>query len=85
MDNDRDPFIYHPELRHEIADPLQSFFRTFTTADLAEKMRELGLPEWWHSDEEREAMRAEALADRWNSDLWIFAYGSLMWDPAIRF
>jgi len=85
MDRNRDPFSYHPELRQEIADPLQSFFRTFTTADLAVKMRELGLPKWWHSDEEREALRAEALAGRWASDLWVFAYGSLMWDPGIRF
>lgn len=85
MENDRDPFFHHPELRQEIADPLESFFRTFTMADLAEKMRELGVPEWWHSDEKREAMRAEALAGRWNSDLWVFAYGSLMWDPGIRF
>lgn len=81
-----DPFSHHPELRNEIADPLQSFFRTFTIADLAARMQELGLPlNWWHTDEEREAMRAEALAGHRDEDLWVFAYGSLMWDPAFRF
>ena len=81
-----DPFSHHPELRDEIADPLQSFFRTFTTADLAAKMQELGMSlKWWHTDDEREAMRIEALADHRDADLWVFAYGSLMWDPAFRF
>jgi cation transport protein ChaC len=86
MSAHRDPFSHHPELRNEIADLLQSFFRTFTTADLAARMQELGLPlNWWHRDDEREAMRAEALAGHRDDDLWVFAYGSLMWDPAIRF
>jgi len=85
MSDDRDPFFHHPELRDGIADPSASFFRTFTTAHLAKKMQELGLPKWWHSDEKREALRREALAGHWDSDLWIFAYGSLMWDPGIRF
>lgn len=81
-----DPFSHHPELRDQIGDPLKSFFRTFTTADLAARMKELGLPlDWWHTDEKREAMRAETLAGRREADLWVFAYGSLMWDPGIRF
>jgi glutathione-specific gamma-glutamylcyclotransferase len=82
---DQDPFHHHPELRSAIADPRQSFFRTFTTAVLAEKMQELGLPEWWYSDKTREAMRLEALSGHRNKDLWVFAYGSLMWDPAFEF
>ncbi len=81
-----DPFSHHPELRDEIADPLQSFMRTFTTADLAAKAKELGLPmDWWYSDEERETLRTQALAGWRGDDLWVFAYGSLMWDPAFRF
>jgi len=81
-----DPFSQHPELRDQIADPLQSFFRTFTTTDLAARMRELGLPlDWWHTDEKREAMRAETLAHCRDADLWVFGYGSLMWDPGFRF
>jgi len=81
-----DPYSYHPELRDEIADPLQSFFRTFTTAALAAKAEKLGLQTgWWYSEEDREAMRTRTLAGRKDSDLWVFGYGSLMWDPAFRF
>ena len=41
--------------------------------------------DWRHSDAHREASRRKALAGRSGADLWIFAYGSLVWDPAIRF
>jgi cation transport protein ChaC len=86
MSTDSDPFSHHPELRGEINDPLQSFFRTFTIEKLTEQLRERGLPlDWWHTDEERESMRLEALADHRDKDLWVFAYGSLMWDPAFLF
>ena len=86
MKADPDPFSHHPGLRGEIADPCQSFFRRLTTEDLAAKMKEMGLPgNWWHSDEEREAMRAKTLAGRRDGDLWVFGYGSLMWDPGFRF
>lgn len=81
-----DPFVHHPELRGRIADPLRSRFRTFSIDRLAAHMRERDLPGgWWHDDAEREAMRAVTLAGRRHADLWVFAYGSLMWDPAIRF
>jgi cation transport protein ChaC len=86
MSASTDPFSHHPKLRDQVADPMQSFFRTFTTADLAARMKELGLPlDWWHPDEKREAMRAETLAGRREADLWVFGYGSLMWDPGFRF
>jgi cation transport protein ChaC len=85
MTTGRDPFHHHPELRAEISDPLESFFRSFSTDRLVEKTQELGMPVWWYSDEDREALRAAALRDRPAGDLWVFAYGSLMWDPAIRF
>ena len=81
-----DPFSHHPELRGKISDPLNSFFRTFSIEKLAALMKKHGLSaEWWHSDEEREASRAHTLANHRGSDLWVFAYGSLMWDPAFRF
>lgn len=81
-----DPFSHHPELRDKICDPMKSFFRTFTTKDLAIRLKERGLPvDWWHSDSEREHSRAQTLAGRWDTDLWVFTYGSLMWDPAFRF
>jgi len=86
MSTHRDPFSHHPELRNEIFDPFQSLFRTLTTADLATRMQELGAPpDWWRKDDEREVMWAEALAGHRDADLWVFAYGSLMWDPALRF
>src|SRR5262249_60894331 len=39
---------------------------------------------WRRSHEDREATRTTALAGRLNDDLWVFAYGSLMWDPALH-
>ena len=81
-----DPFSFHPELRDKISDPLTSPSRTLTTAKLAAVSKERGLPlGWWYSDSEREAERAEVLAGRRNTDLWVFGYGSLMWDPAFLF
>ncbi len=38
----------------------------------------------FHSDATREALRAEAL-DVHEGDLLVFAYGSLIWDPALDF
>ena len=81
-----DPFSYHPDLRDKISDPVTSPSRTLTTAKLATLTKTRGLPvDWWYSDREREADRAKALAGRRDSDLWVFGYGSLMWDPAFRF
>ncbi|MGB8816902.1 MAG: gamma-glutamylcyclotransferase [Rhizobiaceae bacterium] len=81
-----DPFVHHPALRGLIADPDKSFFRNFKPSDLDARMKSLGRPDGWrHSDDEVEAARLAFLADRLDSDLWIFAYGSLMWDPAFKF
>ena len=80
-----DPFADHPGLRGKINDPMSSFFRI---NDLRDVM--LANPQtkpFWHlmfSPQERIAARDKALADH-RGDLWIFAYGSLMWDPALRF
>jgi len=81
-----DPFFHHPELRDKISDPLTSPSRALTTAKLAALAKARSLPvNWWYSDSEREAERAEILAGRRGTDLWVFGYGSLMWDPALRF
>lgn len=81
-----DPFSFHPELRDKISDPLQSFFRQFNIEQMAARLKELGAPTgWWHSNREREASRTKTLSQLPDDDLWVFAYGSLMWDPGIRF
>lgn len=81
-----DPFAHQPELRDRITDPLQSFFRTFKIENMVDTLVERNLPiGWWHSDAVREATRHKALECLGNDDLWIFAYGSLMWDPAFVF
>lgn len=81
-----DPFAYHPELRGKIVPPLDSPMRHFNLTVLEAKTRELGLPQnWWRTDESREALRQKTMAPRRDTDLWVFGYGSLMWDPAICF
>jgi cation transport protein ChaC len=78
-------FRHVPALAGTITEPETSFFR-LTQERLAELDRlaqQAGYPANWRlTDEEREATRKEALAGR-EGDLWVFAYGSLMWDPAI--
>jgi cation transport protein ChaC len=80
-----DPFAHHPELRDRIEDTETSFFRTFSVeAIIAADPRQEAFRDWVHTDAQRDAIRAEALAGH-SGDLWIFGYGSLMWDPALRF
>jgi glutathione-specific gamma-glutamylcyclotransferase len=86
MESAADPFSHHLELRDRIADPLTSPSRTLTTAKLATLAKTRGLPaDWWYVDSAREAERAATLTGRWDADLWVFGYGSLMWDPGVRF
>ena len=86
MKPEEDPFRHHPELRDKITDPLTSFFRTFRVESILEKHPELEwVGEFLHTDDEREQSRLEALKDHPDEDLWVFAYGSLMWDPAFKF
>jgi cation transport protein ChaC len=80
-----DPFRHHPGLRGLITDPSDSFFRSFHPGAVDALMAEHGLPnDWRFSEDAIEAMRREALAGR-AGDLWVFAYGSLMWDPGVPF
>lgn len=81
-----DPFRHVPALRELIAQSQTSQYRKLDFDRLDGVMAANGLPRnWRRSHEKREATRAEALAGRLDSDLWVFAYGSLMWDPAIHF
>jgi cation transport protein ChaC len=74
-------------LAGKIIEPENSFFR-ISRAKLEEWdqiAREHGYGEnWRRTHEQREATRNKALAGRLPVDLWLFAYGSLMWDPAIH-
>ncbi|HEX6000354.1 MAG TPA: gamma-glutamylcyclotransferase [Hyphomicrobiaceae bacterium] len=79
-------FIHVPALAGKVIAPEKSFFRRAGgwLADLDRVARESGYPANWRlSDAEREATRAEVLS-RQGQDLWVFAYGSLMWDPGIH-
>lgn len=73
-------------LRGRIRDPETSFFRDFDLENLKTRLGEMGYPpDWLRTDEEREATRRAALEGWPGGDLWIFGYGSLMWDPAMIF
>lgn len=52
-----------------------------------QRARAAGLPDNWRlTDHEREASRRAVLGQRkLDQDLWVYAYGSLMWDPGIHF
>jgi len=79
-------FRHVPALSGKVIEPERSFFRRPREwlADLDRVARENGFPPNWRlTDAEREATRAEVLA-RKGQDLWVFAYGSLMWDPGVH-
>jgi cation transport protein ChaC len=81
-----DPYRHHPELRGKIADPMSSRFRRMDLSEIDQMMFKAGAPKDWRiSDEVREANRREALRSHGDNDLWLFGYGSLIWDPGIRF
>jgi cation transport protein ChaC len=79
-------FFHVPVLAGKLVEPEKSFYRLSRDRliELDRIARENGYPENWRlTDAEREATRAAVLARR-GADLWVFAYGSLMWDPGIR-
>lgn len=85
MTKTTDAFAHHPELRDQIAPSETSMFRTFSIDNVIRQHPEMErFRPWAHSDAKREAIRAETLRNH-QGDLWVFAYGSLMWDPALRF
>ena len=80
-----DPFRHHPGLKALLTPPETSFFRDIHPARIVGMLEEKGLPtDWIRSPEEIDALRRAAL-DGHEGDLWVFGYGSLMWDPAIDF
>jgi cation transport protein ChaC len=84
-----DAFIHLPELRHRVTQPGQSRLRLTPEmfAMWESRARAAGLPANWRlSDEAIEVSRLALLGDhRSGADLWIYSYGSLMWDPGFHF
>jgi len=86
MTIDTDPFFHLPDLRPRISEPSRSRYRSVDLGAMDRKMREAGFPpSWRRTDQEREANRAAVLQTLRHRDLWVFAYGSLMWDPGLHF
>lgn len=79
-------FRHTPALRGRITPPDQSEVRFGYDrfAELDQQAAEEGWPEGWRMQhDDREANRATVLQGRMGQDLWVFAYGSLIWDPAV--
>lgn len=81
-----DPFAHHPELRDKIVDASEAeFYRNFSVETMFGDRPELKwVADLMYPDAVREAKRGRALAGH-EGDLWVFAYGSLMWNPALYF
>ena len=86
MSVDTDPFRHHPNLRRLITPPEQSTLRDLQLDRVMEMvLSHGGDTSLFMSELAREADRAAFFKDRPASDLWVFAYGSLIWDPAVLF
>lgn len=80
-------FRHTPALRGRITPPAESDVRFGYDRfdELDRQAAEEGWPEGWRMDhDEREANRRAVLAQRPEDDLWVFAYGSLIWDPGVH-
>lgn len=87
--NDANPFLHLPHLRERLKPSDVSELR-MTEQRLAiwdARASAAGLDAQWRlADCDREAGRHATLKSRSRpGDLWVYAYGSLMWDPAIAF
>ncbi|MFT7028488.1 MAG: cation transport protein ChaC [Paracoccaceae bacterium] len=84
---DAHAFRHCPMLHGKIQDPATSRFRRMEERydQLDAEMAAIGREDWRLSHADREATRREALQGREGADLWIFGYGSLIWDPAVHF
>ncbi|MEO0991716.1 MAG: gamma-glutamylcyclotransferase [Pseudomonadota bacterium] len=79
-------FRHTPGLRDLITPPDASEMRFGQDrfAEIDAQAEEEGWPPGYRMDDaEREANRHAVLGDRLTRDLWVFAYGSLIWDPAV--
>lgn len=80
-------FRHTPALRGKVTPPDSSEMR-FGQDRFAELEEEAAAENWpadWCMDHDaREANRRGVLAGRMGRDLWVFGYGSLIWDPAVE-
>lgn len=85
----RDPFVHLPGLRSRLTPAATSALRVTPEVLAAwdQRARDLGQPAGWRlSEDQLEDSRQSVLAGcAAGDDLWVFGYGSLMWDPAIHF
>jgi cation transport protein ChaC len=84
-----DAFIHLPDLEGRVTHPSKSLLRLTPEmfAMWEQRARAAGWPVGWRlPDEQIEASRLALLGDYpEGDDLWIFSYGSLMWDPGFHF
>ena len=84
-----DAFIHLPNLRERVTPPEKSLLRLTPEmfAMWEGRARSAGLPASWRlPDEVIEQSRRALLGEhRSGDDLWIYSYGSLMWDPGFHF
>jgi len=88
-----DAFTHLPGLRGKLVAPEESKLRLTPEVMVAWDARamKLGRPaDWRLADSERERLRRDCLGEldcaaSAARDLWIFGYGSLMWDPGFHF
>ena len=84
-----DAFIHLPNLRERVTKPEQSLLRLTPEmfAMWEQRAQAAGWPASWRlPDDVIEASRLALLGDhRGGDDLWIYSYGSLMWDPGFHF
>jgi len=80
-------FRHVPALEGRVRAPEDSDFRlSYARFDELDKQAKAeGWPDGWRMDHgAREENRHTVLNGRMTRDLWIFAYGSLIWDPAVH-
>jgi len=84
-----DAFIHLPNLRERVTKPEQSLLRLTPEmfAMWEQRAQAAGWPASWRlPDDVIEAPRLALLGDHGSGDdLWIYSYGSLMWDPGFHF
>ncbi len=85
-----DPFVHLPALRDRLTPAATSELRVTSDvlASWDQRARMMGRARDWRIPcTEREMTRRSVLREliSSSSELWVFAYGSLMWDPGIHF